>query len=61
MSKVASEVVGGVLNELHLAIKKHDIEKAESLFEQAKATFDEMEENQDVLIYFSLLEEKGIG
>lgn len=58
MSKVASEVVGGVLNELHLAIKKHDIEKAESLFEQAKATFDEMEENQDVLIYFSLLEER---
>ncbi|MED1018320.1 Rap family tetratricopeptide repeat protein [Bacillus atrophaeus] len=58
MSKVASEVVGGVLNELHLAIKKHDIEKAKSLFEQAKATFDEMEENQDVLIYFSLLEER---
>ncbi|MEC3608644.1 aspartate phosphatase [Bacillus glycinifermentans] len=58
MSKVASEVVGGVLNEFHLAIKKHDIEQAKIFFEKAKSMFAEMEENQNVLVYFSLLEER---
>lgn len=47
MSKVASEVVAGVLNEFHLAIKKHDIEQAKMLFEKAKSMFTEMEENQE--------------
>lgn len=32
MSKVASEVVAGVLNEFHLVIKKHGIEQAKSMF-----------------------------
>ncbi|MDA1477152.1 Rap family tetratricopeptide repeat protein [Bacillus changyiensis] len=58
MSKVASEVVGGILNEFHLAIKMHDIEQAKSLFERVKSTFVDMEENQDVLTYFSLLGER---
>ncbi|PRS11522.1 aspartate phosphatase [Bacillus paralicheniformis] len=58
MSKVASEVVAGVLNEFHLAIKKHDIEQAKHLFDEAKSMFSEMEEDQNVLAYFSLLEER---
>ncbi|MFN2747762.1 tetratricopeptide repeat protein [Bacillus sp. z60-18] len=58
MGKVASEVVAGVLNEFHLAIKKHDIQQAKHLFEEAKSMFAEMEENQNVLVYFSLLEER---
>lgn len=58
MSKVASEVVAGVLNEFHLAIKKHDIEQAKHLFEEAKSMFSGMEEDQNVLAYFSLLEER---
>ncbi|UOY88121.1 hypothetical protein [Bacillus glycinifermentans] len=58
MNKVASEVVAGVLNEFHLAIKKHDIEQAKTFFERAKSLFTEMEENQNVLAYFSLLEER---
>ncbi|WP_458254898.1 response regulator aspartate phosphatase, partial [Bacillus licheniformis] len=43
MSKVASEVVAGVLNEFHLAIKKHDTEQAKHLFDEAKSMFSEME------------------
>lgn len=58
MSKVASEVVAGVLNEFHLAIKKHDTEQAKHLFDEAKSMFSEMEEDQNVLAYFSLLEER---
>ncbi|KAA6453242.1 Rap family tetratricopeptide repeat protein [Bacillus swezeyi] len=58
MSKVASEIVAGILNELHLAIKKQEADQATKLFHQAKSMFDGMEENQNVLLYFSLLEER---
>ncbi|MGD1416402.1 aspartate phosphatase [Bacillus stercoris] len=58
MSRVASEVVASLLNEFHLAIKKNEADKAKELFEKCKLSFNTMEEDQNVLVYFSLLEER---
>ncbi|MGV4321243.1 response regulator aspartate phosphatase [Bacillus mojavensis] len=58
MNKVASEVIANLLNEFHIAIKKNDADLATELFERCKLSFDNMEEDQNVLVYFSLLEER---
>ncbi|BCT30463.1 aspartate phosphatase [Bacillus velezensis] len=56
MSKVAPEVVANTLNELHLAIKQHDVVNAEKSYKKTKSMLENMDEDQNVLVYFSLLE-----
>ncbi|ASB66535.1 MULTISPECIES: tetratricopeptide repeat protein [Bacillus amyloliquefaciens group] len=58
MSKLASECVANILNDWYIAIKQQDTESAERYFEKIKPLFDEMEEDQEVLMYYSLLEER---
>ncbi|MDJ1630732.1 hypothetical protein QNN00_10400 [Bacillus velezensis] len=58
MSKLASECVANILNDWYIAIKQQDAESAERYFEEIKPLFDEMEEDQEVLMYYSLLEER---
>ncbi|MED1122466.1 Rap family tetratricopeptide repeat protein [Bacillus atrophaeus] len=58
MSKLASEYVANILNDWYIAIKQQDVETAEKYFEEIKPLFDEMEEDQEVLMYYSLLEER---
>ncbi|WP_259377018.1 response regulator aspartate phosphatase [Bacillus velezensis] len=58
MSKLASECVANILNDWYIAIKQQDAESAEKYFEEVKPLFDEMEEDQEVLMYYSLLEER---
>ncbi|MFS8304203.1 tetratricopeptide repeat protein [Bacillus altitudinis] len=52
---VMPEVVSNTLNELHLAIKKCDVESAKKLFEKSKYLLNDMEENDKIIIYFQLL------
>ena len=58
MSKLASERVANILNDWYIAIKQQDSESAEKYFEEIKPLLDEMEEDQEVLMYYSLLEER---
>ncbi|KAA6450238.1 Rap family tetratricopeptide repeat protein [Bacillus atrophaeus] len=58
MSKLASECVANILNDWYIAIKQQDVETAEKYFEEIKPLFDHMEEDQEVLMYYSLLEER---
>ncbi|KUP43178.1 aspartate phosphatase [Bacillus velezensis] len=58
MSKLASERVANILNDWYIAIKQQDAESAEKYFEEIKPLLDEMEEDQEVLMYYSLLEER---
>ncbi|MEN4815832.1 Rap family tetratricopeptide repeat protein [Bacillus velezensis] len=58
MSKLASERVANILNDWYIAIKQQDVESAKRYFEEIKPLFDEMEEDQEVLMYYSLLEER---
>ncbi|MCY8098598.1 aspartate phosphatase, partial [Bacillus atrophaeus] len=58
MSKLASECVANILNDWYIAIKQQDVETAEKYFEEIKPLFDDMEEDQEVLMYYSLLEER---
>lgn len=47
------------LNEWYSAIKKGEVTDAEFLKKEVKGLFDDMEENQSVLLYFSLLEQRS--
>ncbi|MGX4765446.1 response regulator aspartate phosphatase [Bacillus mojavensis] len=58
MSKLASEYVANFLNEWYMAIKQQNVEAAEKYFKEVKSLFDDMEEDQEVLMYYSLLEER---
>ena len=50
MSKLASEYVANFLNEWYMAIKQQNVEAAEKYFKEVKSLFDDMEEDQDVLL-----------
>ncbi|KAF1681291.1 Rap family tetratricopeptide repeat protein [Bacillus sp. SKDU12] len=58
MSKLASEYVANILNDWYMAIKQQNVGAAEKYFKESRALFDEMEEDQEVLMYYSLLEER---
>ncbi|MCY8518602.1 Rap family tetratricopeptide repeat protein [Bacillus atrophaeus] len=58
MSKVASEIVANTLNDWYIAIKKQEVEKSKEYYSKVKKLFDDMEEDQEVLAYYSLLEER---
>ncbi|MFT0803568.1 Rap family tetratricopeptide repeat protein [Bacillus swezeyi] len=56
MNKIAAEEVANTLNSWYRAIRRNDTEQSIRLFEQVKPMLTEMEEDQEVLIYYSLLE-----
>lgn len=56
MNKIAPAEIASMLNDWYLAIKKHEVEESSRLFEEVKPLLDDMEEDQEVLAYFSLLE-----
>ncbi|MED1125339.1 aspartate phosphatase [Bacillus atrophaeus] len=58
MGKIAHEVVASILNELHIAIRKCEIEKAEELIKKSKDLLKDMEEDDKVVIYYQLLESR---
>ncbi|MCP6684166.1 Rap family tetratricopeptide repeat protein [Bacillus nakamurai] len=58
MSKIASEVVATALNDWYIAIKKQRVEESKEYYSKIKNLFDDMEEDQEVLAYYSLLEER---
>lgn len=54
--KIPSEYVASKLNDWYNAIRKNQIAASESLKAEILNDFQDMEENQDVLLYYSLLE-----
>ncbi|MCY8298892.1 tetratricopeptide repeat protein [Bacillus inaquosorum] len=58
MSKIASEVVATALNDWYIAIKKQKVNESIKYYSEIKKQFDDMEEDQEVLAYYSLLEER---
>ncbi|MCY9186670.1 aspartate phosphatase [Bacillus halotolerans] len=58
MGTIAHEVVASTLNELHIAIKKCEIDLAEELLKKAKDSLKHMEEDDKVVIYYQLLESR---
>ncbi|MCY9107261.1 aspartate phosphatase [Bacillus atrophaeus] len=58
MGTIAHEVVANTLNELHVAIKKCEIDLAEQHLKKAKDSLKHMEEDDKVIIYYQLLESR---
>lgn len=54
--KIPSEYVARKLNDWYNAIRKNQVAASESLKAEILNDFQDMEENQDVLLYYSLLE-----
>ncbi|OPG93879.1 hypothetical protein B2I22_00115, partial [Bacillus spizizenii] len=53
---MAAEEVANILNTWYRAIRRNDAEQSIRIFEEVKPMLAEMEEDQEVLIYYSLLE-----
>ncbi|WP_353854164.1 Rap family tetratricopeptide repeat protein [Bacillus sp. Bos-x628] len=58
MTIISAEQVGNRLNDWRIAIRKHDVHNASSMYKELKNMLHQMEENQEVLTYYSLLEGK---
>ncbi|MGE6630608.1 tetratricopeptide repeat protein [Bacillus sp. NPDC077027] len=56
MTIISSEQVGNRLNDWRIAIRKHDVRAAQTMYQELKDLLTKMEENQEVLIYYALLE-----
>ncbi|WP_338594635.1 Rap family tetratricopeptide repeat protein [Bacillus safensis] len=56
MEKVLSSHVGLKINEWYYHIQRFNVPDAEAYKEEIKSMLDRMEENQDLLLYFSLME-----
>ncbi|WP_144459943.1 Rap family tetratricopeptide repeat protein [Bacillus pumilus] len=56
MEKVLSSHVGLKINEWYYHIQRFNVPDAEANKEEIKSMLDHMEENQDLLLYFSLME-----
>ncbi|ASB88414.1 MULTISPECIES: tetratricopeptide repeat protein [Bacillus] len=54
--KIAYEKVARMLNEWYGTIKRHQVPKAISMKEEIQSVLPYMEENQDLLLYFNLLD-----
>ncbi|KKB75066.1 MULTISPECIES: Rap family tetratricopeptide repeat protein [Bacillus] len=54
--KIPSEYVAAKLNDWYSAIRKNQVAASELLKAEILRDFEDMEENQDVLLYYSLLE-----
>ncbi|EWH20759.1 tetratricopeptide repeat protein [Bacillus sp. C3(2022)] len=58
MEKIAYEKMGQRINDWYKIIKQNDIPKATEMREEIKRNLPRMEENQDVLIYFNLIDSR---
>lgn len=58
MDIISAEQVGNHLNDWRIAIRKHDVHSAKAMYTELKELLQKMEENQEVLTYYSLLEGK---
>ncbi|MEI4789729.1 Rap family tetratricopeptide repeat protein [Bacillus sp. FJAT-53060] len=58
MTTISAEQVGNRLNDWRIAIRKHDVHSANAMYTELKELLKKMEENQEVLTYYSLLEGK---
>ncbi|WP_307894468.1 Rap family tetratricopeptide repeat protein [Bacillus swezeyi] len=56
MKKIASVDVANLINTWYVHIKKRDVSKAIELRDRIMSLFGSMEEDQDVLLYFNLLD-----
>lgn len=56
MEKVLSSHVGVKINEWYYHIQRFNVADAEAYKEEIKTALDSMEKNQDLLLYFSLME-----
>ncbi|MEC1500948.1 aspartate phosphatase [Bacillus sonorensis] len=57
-AKIAFEAVGNSLNQWYGLIRQNNITEAAAMREEIKRTLDAMEENQDVLLYFNLIDSR---
>ncbi|MDA1475258.1 response regulator aspartate phosphatase [Bacillus changyiensis] len=58
MVTIAFQKVGQDINEWYNLIKQNDIYKAKNKREEIKSTLPNMKENQNVLIYFNLIDSR---
>ncbi|MEC0483354.1 tetratricopeptide repeat protein [Bacillus glycinifermentans] len=58
MEKIAYEKMGQRINDWYKIIKQNDIPKAIEMRDKIKENLPHMEENQDVLIYFNLIDSR---
>ncbi|KAF1680765.1 aspartate phosphatase [Bacillus sp. SKDU12] len=58
MSKLAPECIANSLNEWYMAIKQQNVEAAEKCLKKVSSLFDDLDENQEILMYHSLLKER---
>ncbi|TPE66542.1 Rap family tetratricopeptide repeat protein [Halalkalibacterium halodurans] len=56
--KLASSEVANRLNEWYDAIKRHDINASTKLKTEVRKALDDMEENQNVLLYYNLIDSR---
>ncbi|QHZ45022.1 Rap family tetratricopeptide repeat protein [Bacillus sp. NSP9.1] len=57
-AKIAFEAVGNSLNQWYGLIRQNHIAEAAAMREEIKRTLETMEENQDVLLYFNLIDSR---
>ncbi|MED2977853.1 tetratricopeptide repeat protein [Bacillus swezeyi] len=57
-AKIAFEAVGNSLNQWYGLIRQSNIAEAAAMREELKRTLETMEENQDVLLYFNLIDSR---
>ncbi|MBS4161987.1 aspartate phosphatase, partial [Klebsiella pneumoniae] len=58
MEKIAYEKMGQAINDWYKVIKQHNISKATEIREEIQKTLPKMEKNQDVLLYFNLIDSR---
>ncbi|MEK5500765.1 response regulator aspartate phosphatase [Bacillus sp. FSL M8-0168] len=58
MEKIAYEKMGQAINDWYKVIKQHNISKATEMRDEIQKTLPNMEKNQDVLLYFNLIDSR---
>ncbi|MFO6497605.1 aspartate phosphatase [Bacillus sp. z60-11] len=58
MEKIAYEKIGQAINEWYKIIKQNNVPKATEMREEIQKNLPQMEKNQDVLLYFNLIDSR---
>ncbi|MEC3606093.1 tetratricopeptide repeat protein [Bacillus glycinifermentans] len=56
--KVPAEKVGNMLNQWYIMIKLQQVHKAKAMRDEIESTLENMEEDQDILLYFNLIDSR---
>lgn len=56
--KIRSEKVGNMLNQWYATIKLQQVHKATQMKKEIQKAIDNMEKNQDVLLYFNMIDSR---